>query len=55
MGHAIGLVARGHSIRKFANGRVMAEFIGTELLGKLENPLKFQYCPGGTDSVLNLL
>lgn len=52
MGQAIGLAARGHSIRKFANGQVMAEFIGTELLKKLENPLKFQYRPSGTENLV---
>ena len=52
MGQAIGLAARGHSIRKFANGQVMAEFIGIEILEKLENPLKFQYRPSGTENLV---
>lgn len=52
MGQAIGLNARGHSIRKFANGQVMAEFVGTELLDKLENPLKFQWRPTGTENLI---
>lgn len=52
MGQAIGLAARGHSIRKFANGQVMAEFIGTDTLEKLKNPLKFQYRPSGTENLV---
>jgi hypothetical protein len=52
MGQAIGLAARGHSIHKFANGKLMAEFIGTEALEKLRNPLKFQYRPGGTENLV---
>ncbi len=52
MGQAVGLVARGNSIHKFANGRVMARFIGDELLKKLENPLKFQYRPGSTENLV---
>lgn len=52
MGQAIGLAARGHSIRKFAFGQVMAEFISTEILEKLENPLKFQHRPGGTENLV---
>lgn len=52
MGQAVGLAARGHSIRKFVNGQVMAEFIGTELSEKLEKPLKFQYRPSGTENLV---
>lgn len=52
MGQAIGLAARGHSIRKFATGQIMAEFVGTEILEKLENPLKFQYRPAGTENLV---
>ena len=52
MGQAVGLAARGHSIRKFANGQMMADFIGTEILNKLENPLKFQYRPSGTENLV---
>lgn len=52
MGQAIGLAARGHSIRKFANGQGMAGFVGTEILQKLENPLKFQYRPSGTENLV---
>ncbi|MFC4822252.1 P63C domain-containing protein [Dokdonella ginsengisoli] len=52
MGEAIGLAARGHSIRKFASGQVMAQFVGTEILEKLGKPLKFQYRPGGTENLV---
>lgn len=52
MGQAVGLAARGHSIRKFVNGQVMAEFVGTELTEKLEKPLKFQYRPSGTENLV---
>ncbi|MBO9883718.1 P63C domain-containing protein [Xanthomonas sp. D-109] len=52
MGEAIGLSARGDSIRKFANGRVMASFVGAELLQKLEKPLKFQWRPVGTENLV---
>lgn len=30
----------------------MAEFIGTDLLQKLKNPLKFQYRPGSTENLV---
>lgn len=52
MGEAIGLNARGDSIRRFANGQVMASFIGSELLEKLEKPLKFQWRPVGTENLV---
>lgn len=52
MGQAIGLNARGHSIRKFVSGRVMAEFVSTEIREKLENPIKFQWRLGGTGSLM---
>ncbi|WP_427852966.1 P63C domain-containing protein [Stenotrophomonas acidaminiphila] len=52
MAEAIGLSARGDSIRRFANGRVMASFVGSELLEKLEKPLKFQWRPVGTENLI---
>lgn len=52
MGQAIGLAARGSSIRKFVSGQVMAEFVGAEVLNKLENPLKFQYRPDGAENLI---
>lgn len=52
MGEAIGLAARGDSIRRFANGQMMASFIGSEVLEKLEKPLKFQWRPVGTENLV---
>ncbi len=53
MGQAIGFNARGSSIRKFVNGRVMIEYVSAELLEKLENPLKFQWRPAGTEQLVS--
>lgn len=53
MAQAVGLAARGNSIRKFVTGQVMVAFVGTEVLTKLENPLKFQYRPGGTENLVS--
>ena len=52
MGQAVGLVSRGSSIRSFVSGKVMADFVGSEIQEKLGKPLKFQYRPGGSENLL---
>lgn len=52
MGQAMGLAERGGAIRKFLSSNTMASFVGTEILEKLENPLKFQYRPAATENLV---
>lgn len=52
MGQAIGLAERGGAIRSFVNSKVMTDFVGSEIREKLDNSLKFQYRPGGSENLI---
>lgn len=45
MGQAIGFSRRGSRLTVFASSQTMAEYIGRDLRGKIENPLVFQASP----------
>ncbi|MBU9472689.1 P63C domain-containing protein [Burkholderia multivorans] len=49
MAMALGLSSRGNAFPRFADGKVMAGYLGAELLEKIENPLKFQWGSGGAE------
>ncbi len=53
MGSAIGLAARGSSIRSFVSGKTISEFVGGEIAEKLDNPLRFQYRPVGSENLVS--
>ena len=44
---AIGLSARGNALPRFLSSQAMAGALGAELEQKLQNPLKYQWVPGG--------
>ena len=46
------LAERGGAIQAFVSSKVMADFVGSEIRKKLENPLKFRYRPGGTENLV---
>lgn len=47
MGTALGLTTSGQSFIRFAAGKTISPYLGTELHEKIANPLKFQWAPGG--------
>lgn len=49
MAAAIGLRERGDAFRKFAFGKGMTRYVGSELRAKIENPLIFQWGTGGSE------
>ena len=50
MGAALGMGISGSRLPKFVNSKRMADYVGHELRGKLENPLIFQAFSGGPNS-----
>jgi hypothetical protein len=44
---AIGLSARGNALPRFLGSQAMTGALGAELEQKLQNPLKYQWVPGG--------
>jgi hypothetical protein len=42
MGQAIGFSKRGDRLHVFANSKTMENYVGRELMGKIENPIVFQ-------------
>jgi hypothetical protein len=49
MGKALGLSSRGNAFPRFLASRMMADTVGAELRGKLENSLRFQWGTGGAE------
>lgn len=49
MAAAIGMAERGDRFRKFAFGKGMSRYVGSELRAKIENPLVFQWGTGGSE------
>lgn len=47
MGRAIGLSSRGSALPRFVASQSMGNYLGADLLEKLNNPLKFQYLSPG--------
>ena len=47
MASALGLSSRGNALPRFLANEAMSETISAEIRKKIENPLKFQYSPGG--------
>lgn len=54
MGKALGLSERGNAFPRFIASQAMQETLGTELLEKLANPLKFQWVSGGAHPSITL-
>lgn len=48
MASVLGFAARGSSLPSFLKSRAMADAVGSELMEKIQNPLKFQYGSGGS-------
>lgn len=46
---ALGLSPRGNVLARFTASQAMVDFVGAELLAKLENPLSFQWGSGGAE------
>lgn len=53
MGQAMGLAEGGGAIRRFLSSNTMTNFVGAEILEKLENPVKFQYRPAATENLVS--
>jgi len=49
MARTLGMSPRGHTFPKFVSGRVMSQYVGTELREKIVNPLRFQWGSGGAE------
>lgn len=47
MGAALGLAPRGNALPRFIGGKVMSGYVGAHIIEKIQNPLKFQWDPGG--------
>lgn len=47
MGAALGLTSSGKAFTRFAAGKAIAPYLGAEIRGKIENPLRFQALYGG--------
>ncbi|QDI83698.1 hypothetical protein E8E01_15165 [Methylorubrum populi] len=47
MARVLGLSPRGNSFPSFINSAAMADAVGGDLRGKVENPVRFQYETGG--------
>lgn len=50
MGQALGFAASGSALKTFLTTKAMLQAGGSEILQKLENPIKFQWGTGGSDS-----
>lgn len=49
MARALGISPRGNVFGRFTSSQAMTEFVGAELVAKLENPLSFQWGSGGAE------
>ena len=47
MGEALGLATRGNALPRFVTGKTMSQYVGAQVLQKIENPLKFQWRSDG--------
>ena len=50
MGQAIGLSPSGSRLKVFASSKTMADYIGRDLMGKIQNPMVFQPFKAGAGS-----
>ena len=48
------LAERGGAIQAFVRSKVMADFVGSEIRKKLENPLKFQVRPVASENLVSI-
>lgn len=51
MGAALGLTGSGKAFTRFVAGNRIAPYLGAEVQGKIENPLKFQWASRGAEQL----